>query len=1353
MNRPNPAWRPVLIASILLLGAIDLVADEATQRVQEATAPAGASPAALFAPPAPPKGDAGISGAECAFDNLFPIVGSSPASQKNPGVLGDPFFAEAADDFVLPGDPANPCDLQEVHLRMAFFNIPAGVIPTPADCWTAVKVTIYEDVAGADLPPPCPSGKGPAGYPNEMALPQRDHVECVPGGIRCELKVSMDQVVTMPTGTANEFDVWIGGLGGQCLLEKNHKYWIAVAPEMEFGACGQVAIRRAPAAFGHTAQRIFPLLGVPWMPLPAGGDLAISVLAEKAGPSQPGYCPADVNGDKEVNVQDLVAVVLDWACAGDCVGDVNQDGATDVQDLVLVVLAWGACPAPANDECAAKIDILRTDPAGVLTVAFDARGATPSPEPLLCGPDIDNPFKDVWYCLHYDPPVEQKKAVTLSTSIPLDIEVSAGCVCPPLALLACGPGLAGVTFIMQAGEEVCIRLLNTQGLDNEDLKGLLTIVNEPVVVAPPNDACSDRLPVADGVHPFDTTSATTDPADPPFRCGAGVGKDIWFNYLAPANGTLLLSTFGSGFDTVLKAYDSFACPPDDADNLGCNDDAGGTLQSQLTLDVANGQQIKIRVGGWQGASGAGVLNVTHTEVIGPRQCPPGTNYGQRPHQVEEDNDGDGDSDWVFGTSDKRPGYIRYEDFPHDGREITGLCFWGADLHFDVDQGAFVECDLSNPFFNVAFYLDNGAGLPLKDAPACTYLVKAVEKVRKDRYAGFVNAWFYSVVFDPPCILPPGKSWVSIQGAGGGPADSPECWFLWLSSPESNLPGSVFHDLNTGVQEIAPFDLSLCIKGATSRCGQCGPGPHWVDGCGAGTDTVIDNSALVTIDTNFDCLPDVTLSLSGCGAMVVNKFGPADDSGFFPGLRPVDGHLDVIDTEMKALCLAGGGATLSAGAGMGQGGILGPTLGAIAEHPGDPALADSFFDVFFEVDLGGGNLLYNQTPLRVEADITCVPPRATYRHPPGCFPLYTSPIPGQGVHVANLINANHFVFEEPNPFGCPGPGACCAPQNTPACNNIECCRLVCAVDPFCCDVLWDPNCVSQAGQFAACGCGAALVIPPGIDCWVTTCGGGTQYGFSTTPIPADFFGPGSQPFTGTVQLGGIPSGPFGSDTAVRRIEPASLFGPGTEVTIPIELVQLSLVSCNPITVTFSGGPPQQWDVNVTINPPSPMGTMTITQTHATGGSFTSTLPVHPIFTFTRVNPPGQIIGPVDFGITIVLEAQGPFLAGQPLPFPLCGPGFAPGYQNPKEPCCVEVCHCTIPPSDKLHCVMPPQCPHCPPPPPNCPGPGGCCVAHPSPGCNIPDCCARVCAVDPFCCDIQWDPQCVNHAFQFPQCGCN
>lgn len=141
------------------------------------------------------------------------------------------------------------------------------------------------------------------------------------------------------------------------------------------------------------------------------------------------------------------------------------------------------------------------------------------------------------------------------------------------------------------------------------------------------------------------------------------------------------------------------------------------------------------------------------------------------------------------------------------------------------------------------------------------------------------------------------------------------------------------------------------------------------------------------------------------------------------------------------------------------------------------------------------------------------------------------------------------------------------------------------------------------------------LPAGDDCWSTQPGST----FTIPPIPADFFGPGSDPFPGeAIDVLGLPvpaatcncqdtmpmgwnephsdpgepgnmliqthvpgtSGPY--DTCIQRLED-ELFGGGVGVpdTIEIELVALSLQSVSPITVTFGSGPAAQFDVSFTL----------------------------------------------------------------------------------------------------------------------------------------------------------------------------
>ncbi|MGE0480676.1 MAG: proprotein convertase P-domain-containing protein [Phycisphaerae bacterium] len=134
-----------------------------------------------------------------------------------------------------------------------------------------------------------------------------------------------------------------------------------------------------------------------------------------------------------------------------------------------------------------------------------------------------------------------------------------------------------------------------------------------------------------------------------------------------------------------------------------------------------------------------------------------------------------------------------------------------------------------------------------------------------------------------------------------------------------------------------------------------------------------------------------------------------------------------------------------------------------------------------------------------------------------------------------------------------------------------------------------------------------------------------------PIPADFFDPGSEPFDGRIDLCGNPiNNPTlgNADTIIQR--PADPIAPsdpvGTSNTVPIELVQLSLASCDPITVTYNNGnPPQQWHVAIGLsnNVEQPAGTLSAQKTHPNGGVFQGVLPVIPRLVFAEVGNPSNV----------------------------------------------------------------------------------------------------------------------------------
>ena len=200
---------------------------------------------------------------------------------------------------------------------------------------------------------------------------------------------------------------------------------------------------------------------------------------------------------------------------------------------------------------------------------------------------------------------------------------------------------------------------------------------------------------------------------------------------------------------------------------------------------------------------------------------------------------------------------------------------------------------------------------------------------------------------------------------------------------------------------------------------CGPGPDWIDGCTTGgTDNFGLTGAIVALDQNGDplCQRDISLVLSG--PVTVVRGG-----AYMYGYRCIE--LWDIDTEITSAVLQDVGATvfvrIGAGAGAGpNGALLQATYGTISETVQNNSLGESFFDVYFEIDFGGGDYGYNHDPLRIEEIIDRVPPLARYLTPITCLDLYDHPT-GGNLLIQRLTTAWHSTL--------PGDeflqeGACC-----------------------------------------------------------------------------------------------------------------------------------------------------------------------------------------------------------------------------------------------------------------------------------------------------------------------------------------
>jgi len=111
-----------------------------------------------------------------------------------------------------------------------------------------------------------------------------------------------------------------------------------------------------------------------------------------------------------------------------------------------------------------------------------------------------------------------------------------------------------------------------------------------------------------GTQVFSTVGSTKD-AGEPNHCGIVGGSSEWFAWQCPTNGTAVINTDGSSYDTVLAVYigpgDSYST----LTNVACDNDSGTNGRtSRVTFAATSGTIYFIAVDGVNGASGTVRLN-------------------------------------------------------------------------------------------------------------------------------------------------------------------------------------------------------------------------------------------------------------------------------------------------------------------------------------------------------------------------------------------------------------------------------------------------------------------------------------------------------------------------------------------------------------------------------------------------------------------------------------------------------------------------------------------------------------------------------------------------------------------------
>lgn len=274
------------------------------------------------------------------------------------------------------------------------------------------------------------------------------------------------------------------------------------------------------------------------------------------------------------------------------------------------LLVTGPPPVVPNDECVAAIGL----DSGVEEL-FDNTLATfsASAPAFTCGNGAGDPL-DLWYSFTVlgDGMVDVD---TCLSAFDTRLEVYSG-DCGTLVSEACnddnGPLCAGsrasVSFAGIAGTTYIARVAGFSGGS-----GAGSII-ATYVDSLGNDDCVDAQAITKGMTTFNNEGATASLTDLPCSTN-GEFTDIWFSYTASADCPVSIDLSGSDYDTAMQLFTGDCMT---LVSIACDDDGGTGLDSFISFDATMGTTYLIQIGGFNGATGDGIINLT--EGLGSLVC-------------------------------------------------------------------------------------------------------------------------------------------------------------------------------------------------------------------------------------------------------------------------------------------------------------------------------------------------------------------------------------------------------------------------------------------------------------------------------------------------------------------------------------------------------------------------------------------------------------------------------------------------------------------------------------------------------------------------------------------------------------
>ena len=214
-------------------------------------------------------------------------------------------------------------------------------------------------------------------------------------------------------------------------------------------------------------------------------------------------------------------------------------------------------------------------------------------------------------------------------------------------------------------------------------------------VSPDDFASSTAISGASGRREASNVDASKEGGEPD-HAGNDGGASLWWTWTAPATGPVTFDTSGSDFDTLLAVYTGSSVSR--LTEVASNDDSGGNAWSGVRFSAQQGRAYHIAVDGWDGDSGAIVLNwqaasdsgddfASATAISGASGRHVGTNVGAGIETGEPRHSGDdgGASVWWTWTA-PAAGIVTFDTLGSDFDTLLAV-YTGASLKRLVEVGS------------------------------------------------------------------------------------------------------------------------------------------------------------------------------------------------------------------------------------------------------------------------------------------------------------------------------------------------------------------------------------------------------------------------------------------------------------------------------------------------------------------------------------------------------------------------------------------------------------------------------------------------------------------------------------------